>query len=622
MTSTVVPSATQSITVEVSQPTAAVATDGMMKLAIVVSAEAPTDYLEVRVRLKGPSGRLVYQKTEARSGLPAGRHVIEYEHDLTDLGLTQGRYPIEVRVLATDVKATTVADRLLVVDADTPPLPVAVVVRAVDVPCVTLGGQFSRDPSEDSLRDDLAFVVQLALERGKPLALAIPPVLLEQYARAAAGYETTAGVIVAPTDEPALRAARMLQALRSAVATGTIDMVDVPYALPDLAGLRALGGGSDLDLHWGRTDTVIASVLHSTTTPSLAYIGSALTRDGIVSASSRGASCMLAPAAAVRSEDETATPGCYTIENQGMKVLVFDERAAAGAHSGSAEFYDALFDRLEDGAPTVIALEVGPGAANTPVDAQHALDWIADASWLRLASVDALARTGKTPVATLSPLPASDAPRDYWARLKDSRAAALAYASAAGAQDIDAAAGVWALLVSESSLWAGPDDSWDAAGLALAQSAREFVESQFALIRLDAKDVTLSGSKGNVPLTLLNDTGKNLRLTLDITASSAAVSPQLEDIDVRPTQNFLTIPVNLGNALSDDLLVTVRSGEIVVAEATVGVRASYIDRLATLAMVIIVLVALLVFIRRRMTRTAAVAIVGDSNSPERTTSRK
>jgi hypothetical protein len=303
---------------------------------------------------------------------------------------------------------------------------------------------------------------------------------------------------------------------------------------------------------------------------------------------------------------------------------VVDGRAAAGAHSGSAAFYDALFDRLEEGVPTVVMLEVGPGAANAPVDAQHALDWIADAPWLRLASVDALARTGKSPEATLAELPASDAPRDYWKQLADSRAAALAYASAAGAEDLDAATAIWALLVSESSLMAGADGNWtdSAVGLALGQSAREFVETQFSLVRLDAKDVTLSGSKGNLPLTLMNDTGKNLRLTLDITTSARVSVPEPHEIDVQPTQNFLTIPVDLGNALSDDLLVTIRSGEVVVAEATVGVRASYIDRLATLAMVFVFMVALLIFIRRRMTRTAAVAIVEDSNRPGRTTGRK
>ena len=74
------------------------------------------------------------------------------------------------------------------------------------------------------------------------------------------------------------------------------------------------------------------------------------------------------------------------------------------------------------------------------------------------------------------------------------------------------------------------------------------------------------------------------------------------------------LPVDLGNSLADELLVTVQAGDVTVAEASVRVQASYIDRLATVLMVVIVLAVLLVIIRRRVSRPVADTIVID---PER-----
>ena len=42
-------------------------------LDVAVTTDAVAEYLEVRVRLRSPSGKLIYQKTEVRSDLPAPR---------------------------------------------------------------------------------------------------------------------------------------------------------------------------------------------------------------------------------------------------------------------------------------------------------------------------------------------------------------------------------------------------------------------------------------------------------------------------------------------------------------------------------------------------------------------
>jgi len=79
-------------------------------------------------------------------------------------------------------------------------------------------------------------------------------------------------------------------------------------------------------------------------------------------------------------------------------------------------------------------------------------------------------------------------------------------------------------------------------------------------------------------------------------------------------ENFITIPVDLRNSMTSDLEVTVRSGDATVAATDVIVRASYIDRLGTVGMVVLVLLALLLVIRRRIARPNA-ATIDDEMSP-------
>lgn len=609
----------QAVSVRVTQPSPSIAPDGTMRLDVAVTTAAAAEYLEVRIRLRSPSGKLIYQKTEVRSDVPAGTHTISYERDLADLDLAQGRYPVEVRVLASGAQATNVSSRLLIVDPQTDTLPVAVVVVPVDTPWVTMEGTLSGDPTTDTrLRDDLAFLTQLTRDRKAPLSIALAPVLTEQLARVAGGFETTAGVEAAITDETPLRYARMLEALRSAVATGTIELLDVPYGLPDNTALASLGAASDIGYHWTYTDTVNALVFPSEKRSRVAYLGTGLTDEALASAAERGAGYVLAHGDSLRAEDSTATPGCYTLGDSPATVVVVDERAAAGLSEGPDAFYDALFDRLGAG-PVVVMLETG--ASHTAFDVQHALDWIDDASWLRATDVAEAVRGCEARPARLVRGNGDTVSTEYWAAVSESRAMTLAFADAAGLQDPEAAAATRAVLAAESSLITRPaaDDRARAEGLARAAEAYEYTTRQFGLIRLDAKDVTLSGSKGDVPLTLINDTGKQLKLTLSATSATMLSTVGSQEVAAQPTQNFLTLPVDLGNALSDELKVVVRAGGVTVAEATVGVKASYVDRLATVAMVVVVLAVLLVIIRRRVQSADAATIQQDDERPPRAT---
>jgi hypothetical protein len=86
---------------------------------------------------------------------------------------------------------------------------------------------------------------------------------------------------------------------------------------------------------------------------------------------------------------------------------------------------------------------------------------------------------------------------------------------------------------------------------------------------------------------------------------------QEETLTLAPQENFHTVAVDLGPALSGRLSVEVWAGEVLLAQGTSVVRASYLDRLVIIGAVMILLVGLLIFIRKRVTKTDAGTIPYD-----------
>ena len=599
------PTPEQSVTVEVRQPSPAVGPSGRLRADVVVSLAAPAEYFEVRLRLYSPTGHLIYQKTEIEPDVPQGSQTVSYDYDLAPLELTHGRYPLEIRVLATGSDPTTVSSRLLVVDPALGRLPVAVVISATGIPATAFDGTYTTDPADDTrLRDDLTALAALASRGRTPLALAVPPLLIEQLARVSAGYETTAGITVAAESEVPRSYAAAIENLRSAVTTGAIELLDVPYALPDLTGIASTEAAGDLGEHWDVTDIVFPTLLHTDTAAHTAFIGALPDPSLLSSLRDRGTSALLVTPDAVQGAF-AERPGVRVADGLPFVLAVADGEVASAVLSETDDFYDALFDRVGSG-PVIIMITLGPGGVHTVDDLARAFERLERVQWAQPVPLAEALRAEPRP-ATLS-LPArTKAPQAYWQDVATARQTALAYAAAAGQDDELASAALRAVLVAESSLWGVSGREWDPAGAgrALADTARSTIEREFELITLDVKDVTLSGRDGHVPLTLINGTGKTLALAVHAVALEEDIESPVVAVDVQPTENFLTIPIDLGTSTGDDFRISVTAGDRVVAEATVAVRASYLDRLAIVGMVVIVLIVLLLFIRRRV--NAAIA---------------
>lgn len=612
--------ATQSVKVSIEQPTPAVHPGESIHVAVGVSLSAPAEYLEVRIRLRTPEGKLVYQKTEVRSEVAPGRHVVMFERSASAPKLRHGRYPIEVRVLATGSEPTDASGRVLVVEAPSQRQTASIIARVWWPPTVDANGRFAVDPDAQSqLSDQISGLSTIAASHRLPLGLVLPPVLVEELGGSAYDHKASDGTApVSVEQETGARSSQALHALKTAIESGSLSLVDVPYAVPDLAGLASIGAESDLLDHWTHGDAVILAALNAHTRPQVAYLGTTPTRAGLDSLAERGASSVLLPPGSVTVNGKPESGGVHNIAGTRLLAIVPDADASAAVDLGEEEFFDILFERFGED-PIILMVDLGPDTEHPAANVERALQWLSQADWLQLTAVDSLKPAAEADEASLPAHAQSLAPQRHWDAVLEARAALEAYRECVAADDPDAKAATRAVLVSESQLWAGSNGTWDEAGkaAALARGVKSFVSSEFEKIRFEAKDVMLSGSTGQVPLTIVNDTGKRFTVTIVARVEGQQEPQHVKKIVLEPTENFVTIPVDLRNSISTKLEVSAVSAGQTIAMTTIDVHTSYIDRFATVGMVVLFLVVLLFIIRRRARSADADTIRSDRDTDGR-----
>ncbi|MDO9557929.1 MAG: hypothetical protein Q7J82_10215 [Coriobacteriia bacterium] len=603
------PEVEQQVAVSLLYPAPSLTPLDTFALKVRTTLTTPAEYFEVRVRIYRPSGALLYQKTEVRHDVEAGDTSLDFERTLADIATVPGRYPVEVRVLVSGAEQTTVKSRVLVTDETFDPLPVAVVVRLDCSPAFDPSGRFVLDPAtHDSQRKAIDALITLVSGRSESLTIAVPPLLLEEWSRVASGYQLIGpeGVVEVPSDADVPRAyASTLDALSLAAQTGRVELLDVPYAEPNVGGLQQIGAIDDLAVHYTLGRSVYQTVLG--TKPST---GTGLCTDMVPASAAQ----IMAETdhdyflCSADSQTGPATTGVHRESRTGTIALLTDSGLAALMTSGTAEdIYDHIYDAAaasNDVGALVIMLDLGPGQEHTTDDLERLLATIDSVSWLKaIPAVRAAQLTSSDTIDLIEKAPApTSAPADYWSEVSEARRNALGLVKAWGPEDPAGAAALSAALIAESYCWAGPDDSYPFAdrGRAFAASVTRLADDVFGGIHVEMRDVTLAGRTGDVPLTIVSTTNRELILRVETSASRLSLRSTEETAVVEPGDNFLTIPVDLGTAISDSLEVRVLAGDVLVAKTTVTVHASYLDRVSTVAVVVLVLIGLLLFIRRRV----------------------
>ncbi|MBA4370885.1 MAG: hypothetical protein C0418_04830 [Coriobacteriaceae bacterium] len=593
---------------------------GAYTFDVVSSLATDPARLQVRMQMRSPAGRLIIQKTETLSDVTSDTVVTRFSRPLADLGLRPGRYPLLIRVRATTRSGRTseyvLEDRLLLYDPGAGRVPVAVIARVRCSPGIGPDGRFVEDPGLATGSRDAAVALADILRRrpGARLSVAMTPEMLEEWQRVSEGYETAGaeGIRRVADTEPVPRAyADALARLATAAADGRMELIDVPYADPDLAGLRRIGALPDLGLHYARGTSIYRSALEATPSGGTAVSGDVFPADAIGQLRAHGTSfVVVAPRSLVKTKSLVAGP--HRLKDTTMTALVCDERLgrlAADREATPTLAIDRVFDRLASASPTapvVAVVEVGPGTGADPGVLERFLERLESSGWSRpVTAAEAARLRSALPPVRLAEAPSSgaEAPAGYWASVAEARADAHALAAATAPGDRDAEAAAWDLMLAQSRCWAGGDGSWVLAdrGAAFASAARRLASAVFSGIRMDLQDVTLAGKSGKVPVNVVNGSDKTLRLTLDAEAQKLVVNGgETTPVTLRPSDNYLTLDVDLRGAISDRLTLRLRAGtlEVATAEATIG--ASVLDRIVLVAGVVLVLGVLLVFIRRRL----------------------
>ena len=616
------------VSVQIKQPTSSIVPGTTLSLQIDTQMTHRAKYFEVRIRVYRPSGQLLYQKTEIRNDVKAGTVSIPFSRDLSKVGSRPGRYPVEVRVLASGTAATTVRSRVLVSDPTLKPMSTAVVVRVSSSPALDTLGRFALDPAtHDSERAFVDGLVDLANARTSSITLAIAPITLDEWQRASKGYRAvdTAGVVTVDSEsEVSKRYAATLAKLSAAVKAGRIELLDIPYAEPDLGNLQGINALDDLERHYTLGAAVYKQVLDVTPSTGTALNGDIVCKDAlpIMTASDVGY-VVCSPDSIAAS----ATAGVYSTGANSPKALVIDPALSSLAVTGTVEdILDYEFDNaLQDGRPSAltILLNAGPGRSTSLATVKRLFSAVDSASWLEDVSAARAAQLpSQSDVSLVSKAPVKgDAPAGYWSNVAQARRYALALLDAWGTKNTVANSTLNAVLTAESSTWAGLDGSYPFAerGQAFATSAMRYAKTVFDGISVEMRDVTLAGRSGDVPVTISSKTGDPL--TVHILTSTTHSSPHSSETTevLREADNFLTIPVDLGKQVADHLTLQIIAGDMVIATRTVNLKASYLDRLTLVAMVVLVLFGLLIFIRRRVMKADAAAADTDSMQSDTTT---
>lgn len=588
-------------------------------VSVVVPAEARG--LKVRVRLYDRDDRMLWQKTQTRSALQPSTVVLGFNKAADELGLTEGRYRLQVAVSLTGMSDAVLDERVYVIDRGREPIPVSLVARWASPSARDPEGRFVVDPAvDDSGRAQLDSLARLSLLRPElRLTAALPPVLLDEWRDLADGYDLAgaAGVVSYGADTTTAIGARAgIEALSRAIGSGSLGSLRTLYAEPDLLETDRIGRGDvagqlELGSRVASAALSTADASRSVIPTGFAVLGDRLTATATAVLARSGVTYALVGTDSVRPPASgPRAPGIYRVDGAGaVFTAVVVDRTAARCISdgrGPSVIVDYLFTRLTAASarsrPVVAIVDVGPGSAVSAQALTAVLDELSRTPWIRL--IDPATAASMPPAGTVrladggAPRPA---PAGYWSDVAAARARVEAFSLAAGGPSDAAVARAYAdIYRAESAAWAGPDGAWALAdrGRSFAAAANRAADAAFAL-RVSVPTVTLSSSTGRVPVSVVNDSGRTLRVRIASYSPVVSTPRTTTPATLKPGENILSVPVDLASSLSAPLRIDVRSGDLVLASGQATVRASYTDRLVMVGGVVLVLLLLLWYIRRK-----------------------
>jgi hypothetical protein len=585
---------------------------GLLDVSVAVTLPRAVTGLTVRMQLVSPAGAVVLDKSVKRGKLEPSTYMLGFTSDLPAGRLREGRYRLEIQARASGGRAAVVSQALYVVALDRAQLPVSIVVRVPGIPAPASGPTSTAAAEATTVRSETAALAQLAAARPDLRLTAVVPAVLTDSWRAAGGGAalgaTTTPDVSSDTADAALHRA-ILESLARAIGSGSLSLLSAGYADPDVPALSRIGAARDVFDQFALGSLVTSDVLQARPSSGTVVWGGPVSAAAFSSLTSAGiAFAIVSPSAVVPSRgaaDATAGPGAWDLGPRSVRALVADERLSsllsdviAPPDASLEHLFGRLLERAQAGAPLVAVVDVGPGSRTTVRDLERALTVLARAGWIRF--TDAREAANATTAGTAVPresgaaVPETDA---RWERVTTARKVTEALLAAAGPQDADVAACLRSLYLAEARTWVGEREG---RGTAYAAEADQRARAVLSKVVLAVPNVTLSGSAGSVPVSVNNGSGRTLRLVLSIEPSDVRL-PRGDrfTVEARAGETIVAVPVEMGTSTSGALDLHLMAGDTSVAEGTSTLTTSFVDRLVVAGAVVLVLLALLWYIRRR-----------------------
>jgi hypothetical protein len=600
-----------------------VSSGGQVPIGVRLTLKGPATSVTTRISLLDSAGRVQWRRSQVRSRLTAATYDVAYTVSTAALGLAPGVYTLQSSVSVRGAAAIVRTRRLFVTYPSAPRVPVSVIIRVTGTPEVGPDGSPIGDAATAQTIADASELARLSLvEPQLHLTAAIPPYLLDEWAAASrvdgAGAPASDGGSSETTG-----AADALSALRNAVAAG-MPLLRAGYGEPDLSGLAT--DTTEVARQLSTGDAARASALGTGSAASVGATGfgtisGLIPRDAVAALSSAGASFLVVDPASVQpSKSATIALAPYRLvpaptagSSSGTTTVLVLDRADARLLTDplSADTLAAnLFTRAETKKgrlPVVLEIAVGSDGVSM-AQLEPALDALSRLPWVELVDAPTAAVSGVTGTAALrrKPVDPTPAPATYSAAVAWTRPRVYALRAALGAA-ATAKVAIRNVMLAESRSWAGPDGSWGLAdrGVAYATAADATVSSILGKVTVSAPAVTLPGSEGRVPISVINGSDRAIRIVVTARSSRMRVQSQRIATTISPGENILSVPVSLGTVSSGALNLSVSAGGLQIASTTTTVSASYLDRVALLGMVVLILIVLLLIVRRRISRASS-----------------
>jgi hypothetical protein len=515
---------------------------------------------------------------------------------------------------AGSTEETEVAADLLVYDTKSAPVPVVLVARIHGVPLSDSQGRFVIDPSSPEAeipRADVDRISSLVLEDpGSRIVVGVPPILLVEWKRLSAGFTLADGTGVAADSPVARLYADTLVRLRSAADTGRLELVSLGYSDPDLSTLVRESLATDIKPQYEAGISACFASLETTPSAGTVPAGDCAPQKSLPYLADQGVSYVVTSESCVTWGKVKPASGSYPVSKERVSALVTDDKGSKAASLGDTSVaLRGTFARLtatgKPQQPYALRIDLGAGRPDATSTVLAAATAFGTEPWARLTLAREIRPAVKTGAVTLNATERrSKTPPDYWKTVRSARAYAGALLSAMGPGGAGVTSTQSDSLLAESSAWSEPDGTWVSAerGLAFASASLAVSKAAFGDLSIKAEPVTFAGKRGEVPVSITNTTKNTLAVVVRATASGDArvVGPRLIKTVLRPQETFVPISVDMQSALSSKLKVEVLAGDVVLARTNVNVQASYLDRIAIIGGIVVVLGGLLIFIVRRV----------------------